>query len=93
MKASLFTVPIVIAAFLLVAVWGLGMLAVKASAVSTQTSLELLRLHLRVTRLHDELQARSRERLVADGLMAYPGASPAPGQARREAAGRGEEHP
>ena len=61
------------------------MLAVKASAVSTQTSLEMLRLHLRVARLHETLEKRSRESLEADagtlgaaGLPAGEAEGPAP---------------
>ena len=39
------------------------MLAVKASATSTQISIDLLRQHLKVARLHDQLLSHSRQRL------------------------------
>ena len=78
MKATFFTVPIVIATLTIIAVWGLGLLAVKASAISTQTSLELLRLHLRVAQLHDQLRLRSEQSLAAEGvtLPVPPGSAP-----------------
>jgi hypothetical protein len=59
-----FTAPVLIAALSVTATWGLGMLAVRSGAVSTQTSLDLLRLNLRVARLHEALLEHSRETLA-----------------------------
>jgi hypothetical protein len=74
MKLMSLTVPVLIVALTVVAVWGMGMLAVKTSAISTQASLDLLRLHLRVARLHEELLDHSKRalsshaaKLAADG--------------------------
>jgi hypothetical protein len=65
MKLMSFTVPMLIISLTVVAVWGVGMLAIRASAVSTQTSIELLRMHLRVERLHEQLLHHSREAVAA----------------------------
>jgi hypothetical protein len=64
MKWMSFTTPVLIAALTVTAVWGLGMLAVRSGAVSTQASLDLLRLNLRVARLQEELLKHSRETLA-----------------------------
>jgi hypothetical protein len=65
MKLMSLTVPVLIVALTVVAVWGMGMLAVKTSAISTQASLDLLRLHLRVARLHEELLDHSKRALIS----------------------------
>lgn len=73
MKASTLIVPVLIASLIFLAVWALGILAVKSSAVATRTSAELLRLHLEVTRLHHDLAVHSRFHLQED-LVALPAA-------------------
>ena len=55
---------VLVAALVTAAVGGLGLLAVRASAVSTQASLDLLRMHLRVARLHEQLLEHSRHSLA-----------------------------
>ncbi|HEX4961816.1 MAG TPA: hypothetical protein VF173_13315 [Thermoanaerobaculia bacterium] len=72
MKMMSFTAPLLIAAMTVVAVWGLGMLTLRASAVSTQNSIELLRMHLRVLRLHDELLLQSKSALAAQVRASLP---------------------
>jgi hypothetical protein len=67
-----FTAPLLIVAMTAVAVWGLGMLTLRASAVSTQNSIELLRMHLRVVRLHDELLLQSKSALAAEVRASLP---------------------
>jgi len=64
MKLMGFTAIVLTVALVTLAVGGLGLLAVRASAVSTQTSLELLRMHLRVARLHEQLLEQSRRDLT-----------------------------
>jgi hypothetical protein len=76
MKLMSFTAPVLIVALTAATLWGMGMLAVRASAVSTQTSIELLRMHLRVERLHDQLLRHSRELLTAELRSRLPGAVP-----------------
>ena len=69
MKATALTVPLVIVVLIFVFVLAIGLMTVKSSAIATQGSIELLRLHMDVARLHDELLAHSRETLgggVAD---------------------------
>jgi hypothetical protein len=63
MKLSSWTAPVLIAALIAVTVCGLSLLAVRASVFSTATSLDLLRLQLRVARLQDLLIRHSQERL------------------------------
>ncbi|HEV7509243.1 MAG TPA: hypothetical protein VGS07_30485 [Thermoanaerobaculia bacterium] len=77
MKMMSFTAPLLIVAMTVVAICGLGQLTLRASAVSTQNSIELLRMHLRVVRLHEELLRQSQVRLAA-GLRALPTARPKP---------------
>ena len=72
MKLMSFTAPVLIVCLTFIAVCGLGMLAVRASAVSTQTSIDLLRMQLRVTRLHEQLLRHSRERLAAEAEAVLP---------------------
>jgi hypothetical protein len=72
MKMMSFTAPLLIVAMTVVAVWGLGMLTLRASAVSTQNSIELLRMHLRVLRLHDELLLQSKGALAAQVRASLP---------------------
>jgi hypothetical protein len=64
MKSMSFTTPVLIAAFTVTATWGLGMLAVRSGAASARTSLDLLRLNLRVASLHEELLEHSQEALA-----------------------------
>ncbi len=63
MKTLGSTLPIVILSLVLIGVWGLGLLAVKASATSTQVSIDLLRQHLKVARLHEQLLVHSKQSL------------------------------
>jgi hypothetical protein len=72
MKMMSFTTPLLVAAMTVVAVWGLGMLTLRASAVSTQNSIDLLRMHLRVVRLHDELLQHSQGALAAQVRASLP---------------------
>lgn len=65
MKLTSFAVPALIVSLTAVAVSGVGMLTVRASAISTQTSINLLRMQLRVTRLHEQLLEQNRESLAA----------------------------
>ena len=65
MKLTGLSVPILIASLAVAAVGGLGTLAVRASAVSTQTSIELLRINLRVAQLHGQLLQHSKDALTA----------------------------
>jgi hypothetical protein len=74
MKLMSFTVPVLIVSLTVIAIWAVGMLAVRASAVSTQTSIDLLRMHLRVERLHEELLRHSRNAVAAQ-MEALPGMS------------------
>lgn len=90
MKTS-FTVPLLIAALAVTAIYGMGMLAVRASAISTQASIDLLRIQLRVANLHQQLLRHSRDGLAAESqalgqrVPTLPEASPA--QPWRERAG------
>lgn len=79
MKLTGLSVPILIASLTVATVGGLGTLAVRASAVSTQTSIELLRINLRVAQLHEQLVQRSR-----DALAAQVQKSPARSENRKE---------
>jgi hypothetical protein len=64
MKLMSLTTPVLIASLTVAAVWGLGMLAVRSSATSVQTSINLLRMNLQVSRLHEELIQHSQETLA-----------------------------
>jgi membrane protease subunit (stomatin/prohibitin family) len=93
MKLSSWTAPVLIAALITVTVCGLSLLAVRASVFSTATSLDLLRLQLRVARLQDLLIRHSQERLqgslaTAAPLLSGGGGAGAAGAAGA-AAGRG----
>jgi len=77
MKLVSLTVPVLIISLVVIAVWGMGMLAVKTSALSTQASLDLLRLHLRVARLHEELLQHSRNALVTHAAKLAADGGPA----------------
>ena len=59
MKSIGLTAPLVVAGLIFISVWALGMLAVRSSVTATETSLELLRLHLQVAHLHEALATRS----------------------------------
>jgi hypothetical protein len=83
MKLMSLTVPVTIAALTVAAVGGLGTLAVRASAVSTQTNIELLRLNLRVAKLHEQLLEHSRDTLAAQVQESLPAGS-VPAAASRE---------
>ncbi len=72
MKMMSFTAPLMIVAMTGIAVCGLGMLTLRASAVSTQNSIELLRMQLRVVRLHDELLLQSKGALAAQVRASLP---------------------
>lgn len=76
MKLMSLAVPILIVSLVVVSVWGLGLLAVRASAVSTQASIDLLRMHLQVARLHDQLLRHSRQSLGAHVEALLPGGAP-----------------
>ncbi len=76
MKLTSLAVPVMIAALTVAALGGLGRLAVRASAVSTETSIHLLRINLRIARLHDQLLQHARESLAAQ--LALPPRPPAP---------------
>jgi hypothetical protein len=65
MKLTSFAVPALIVSLTAITVSGVGMLTVRASAISTKTSINLLRMQLRVTRLHEQLIQRDQERLAA----------------------------
>ena len=64
MKLMSFAALVLVVALVTVAVGGLGLLAVRASLASTHASLDLLRMHLRVARLHEQLLEQSRHRLA-----------------------------
>jgi hypothetical protein len=94
MKLSSWTAPVLIAALITVTVCGLSLLAVRASVFSTATSLDLLRLQLRVARLQDLLIRHSQERLqgsLAATAPLLPGGGGGAGTAG--AAGRGAGRP
>jgi hypothetical protein len=78
MKLGGLAVPVLIASLSVAAIGGLGTLAVRASAVSTQTSIDLLRMNLRIARLHDELLKHSKDALASQArTLLPPGAVPA----------------
>ncbi|HEV7785866.1 MAG TPA: hypothetical protein VGQ28_11055 [Thermoanaerobaculia bacterium] len=81
MKMMSFTAPLLIVAMTVVAICGLGQLTLRASAVSTHNSIELLRMHLRVVRLHEDLLRQSQARLAA-GLRVLPTARPKSAEGR-----------
>lgn len=72
MKLMSFVVLVLIVALITAAVGGLGLLAVRASAASTQASLDLLRMHLRIAQLHEQLLKDSRDRLAAHAKALAP---------------------
>ncbi|HEY3570285.1 MAG TPA: hypothetical protein VGP73_20310 [Thermoanaerobaculia bacterium] len=76
MKLMSLAVPVLILSLVIVSVWGLGLLAVRASAVSTQASIDLLRMHLQVARLHDQLLRHSKQSLGAHLEALLPGGAP-----------------
>jgi hypothetical protein len=84
MKLMSLAVPVVIISLVIVAVWGLGMLAVRASAASTQASIDLLRMHLQVARLHDELLRHSRRALGSHVEALLSGGAPPAGGVKAE---------
>ena len=72
MKLTSLAVPMLIVSLTVAAVGGLGTLAVRASAVSTRTSIELLRMSLRVAQLHEQLLQHSRDELAAQVRASLP---------------------
>ena len=66
MKLSALAVPVLLVALTLIAVWGLGMLAIRANALSTEASVQLLRTHLEAVRLHDQLLRHTRADVEAE---------------------------
>jgi hypothetical protein len=88
MKLMSVTAPLMIVALTGVAVSGMGMLAVRAAAVSTRSDIELLRMHLRVARLHEQLLRHSRNGLGAEVRSLLPGGAAA-GAVAAPAAGAG----
>jgi hypothetical protein len=72
MKLTGLAVPMLIVSLTVAAVGGLGTLAVRASAVSTQTSIELLRMSLRVAQLHEQLLQHSKDALAAQVQTTLP---------------------
>ena len=66
MKLMSFTAPLLVVSLIAVAVCGIGMLAVRASAVATRSSIDLLRMNLKVARLNAELLRHSREGAAAE---------------------------
>lgn len=61
MKAMTLTAPVVLVAMIFLFVWAMGMLTVKSGVVATKGSLELLRLHVQVARMHDALLVHSKQ--------------------------------
>jgi hypothetical protein len=76
MKMMSLAAVLLVVSLLAAAIVGLSMMAVRAAAVSTETSIELLRLHLRVERLHEKLLRHSQEDLAGE-LKALQDASSA----------------
>jgi hypothetical protein len=93
MKLMSVAALVLIVALATAAVGGLGLLAVRASAVSTQASLDLLRMHLRVARLHEQLLAHSRDRLGTHAGALPPLAPESAAPALRRLLGRIEGGP
>ena len=69
---KLLAVPMLIASLTVAAVGGLSMLAARAGAASTRTSIELLRMNLRVAQLHEQLVQHSRDALAAQVQASRP---------------------
>ena len=72
MKLTSLAIPMLIVALTAAAVGGLGTLAVRSSAVSTRTSIDLLRMNLRVAQLHEQILRRSRDELAAQVRASLP---------------------
>ncbi len=72
MKLTILAIPVMIASLTVAAVGGLSMLAARAGAVSTRTSIELLRINLRVAQLHEQLVQHSRDALAAQVAASLP---------------------
>src|SRR6185436_13577622 len=72
MKLMSITMSLLVVSLTAVAVCGMGTLAVRAGAVSTQKSIELLRMQIEVTRLHEKLLRHSQERLAAQAAAVLP---------------------
>jgi hypothetical protein len=80
MKLLSLAAPMLVVSLTVAAIGGLGTLAVRASAVSTQTSIDLLRMNLRVAQLHEQLLQHSRAALAAQVQASLPrGSVPAAG--------------
>jgi hypothetical protein len=90
MKLLSVTAPLLIVSLTGVAVSGMGLMAVRAAAVSTHANLDLLRMNLRVARLHEQLLRHSRDGLAAQLRSLSPsGAAPAGGGGAGSFAGSG----
>lgn len=72
MKLTILAIPVMIASLTVAAVGGLSLLAARAGAVSTRTSIELLRMNLRVAQLHEQLVQHSRDALAAQVRASLP---------------------
>lgn len=59
MKSGLLVVPIVIVTLLFGFIFSMGMLTLRSSMIATEGSIELLRLHMEVAELHQNLLAQS----------------------------------
>jgi hypothetical protein len=90
MKLMSVTAPLLIVSLTGVAVSGMGLMAVRAAAVSTHANLDLLRMNLRVARLHEQLLRHSRDGLATQLRSLLPsGAAPAAGGGSGSFAGPG----
>lgn len=82
MKLTALVTPVLIASLSVATIGGLGTLAVRSSTVSIQTNIKLLRMNLRVARLHEELLRHSQDALSTQAqTLPPPGA---PGRAKHE---------
>ena len=63
MKLGTFIAPFLIAVLTFIFVWAMGMMVVKSSAMATQSSIELLRLQMEVTKMQNLLHKNSQQDL------------------------------
>ncbi|MEM7351134.1 MAG: hypothetical protein AAF657_10035 [Acidobacteriota bacterium] len=66
MKASALMAPLVLTGLIFAAVWAIGMMALRSSAMATETSLQMLRFQIEARKLQEALATHSRQRLVED---------------------------